>query len=414
MKIVNHKLIWTSLLLLASCGGGGGGSTQGGNSNITPANAAFRVANQQAENTVVSNWVVGDVNNDGLDDVVIGGWTGVNGKKTRLLIFIQNLDGTLTDRTLDLVSDNLYDGSNRTFIADFDRDGFNDIWLPGYNDCAGCAANSVMLWGGSTGFTRDEFRDGLDSHGACLADFNGDGYLDMAVRGYYTGRGEASGYYLNNGNRSFSFTVDPNVRGGGEACAVTGRDSSGAFAMVQAGVNQLAGFSAHISVLDDKLTTVNRIGITSSSTKATDLIGALAIDMNQDGYDDFVLVFNDYLPAVPGVKDVWLNDGRNGFSYSYSLDNTTNNQYSIHAFRLGGVRYLMFDAPIGDARLYRDSSGSWSVYGTDQFIDLARQFGGRPGNDWSMGDATVYTNQKAGKIYMLQNVNGVYYTGLLR
>ena len=406
------QLLFALLLagLLHACGGGGGGSP-------APASAPSPVHNQQTTNAVVSNWAIGDLNGDGLDDVVIGGWTGINGVKTTFRILIQNNDGTLTDQTSQWVSNNLYDGSQRIFIADFDRDGRNDIWLPGFNDCTNCAANSVMLWNAGTQFTRDEFSDGLESHGACVTDLNGDGYLDMVVQGFYVWGRQTSGYYLNNRNnlnRSFSFVTSSDIMAGA-ACALTPTPIAGQRAMVQANVNQMPGFSSHIAVLDSALNVVNRIGITSSSTLATDLIGVTSLDMNQDGFDDFVLVFNDYVPGVPGVKDVWLNDGHNGFAYAYTLDSDTNNQYSIHHTTVAGTRYLMFDAPNGDARLYKQISNNWAAFGTESFASMARQLGGRPGvPDWSIGMGAIYTNPQASAIYMLQNVGGVYYTARLR
>lgn len=163
---VTHKLNLPApalvVSLLIACGGGGGSNNSLPSSNqsqITPAVAFTRVLNQSTERNRVETYAVGDLNGDGLDDVVVGGWTGfVLGGASYLAVLIQNTDGSLTDRTAQLIGTNIYPGSNRIFIGDYDKDGHADIWLAGFNDCAGCIAQSVMLWGSTSGnFTRQIF-----------------------------------------------------------------------------------------------------------------------------------------------------------------------------------------------------------------------------------------------------------------
>lgn len=395
-------------LLVTSCGGGGGSSTS--TSALVSLNLGV---NQTGYKPCVSNWAVGDLNNDGLDDVVIGGWSCTSGATSNLTILIQNSDGTLTDKTSTLLANKVYQGSQHIFIADFDKDGNADIWIPGFDDCSGCSAKSVMLWGTGSSFTRDDFTTSIDSHGACIFDLNGDGYLDMVVRGVYSGGINTSGYYINNGNRTFTFNTSAVVTGG-STCALIKNTATGNIALVQGNTNQLAGYQSSIDIIDSSLNLVSRVGVMSHDAQATDLINSLVMDVNGDGYEDFILIFNRLTSATPGTKEVWLNSGTGSFSYSYTIDSDSNNQYSAFSTVLGGQKYVMFDAPNGDARLYKVAAGAWSAYAASSFSSMATQAGGHYGvADWTIGMATVYLNRTLQKMYMLQYVNGKYYTSVI-
>jgi hypothetical protein len=416
--------LWAYLaisLVLTACGGGGSDnslpdSNQPQVSPVEPATlgvAFTRVQNQSTERNRVETYAVGDLNGDGLDDVVVGGWTGfVLGGASYLAVLIQNTDGSLTDRTAQLIGTNIYPGSNRIFIGDYDKDGHADIWLAGYNDCAGCIAQSVMLWGSASGnFTRQIFPVALDSHGACLADLNGDGWQDFLIRGAWNGTTDNYGYYLNNGNRTFTFVSNAYVNGAA-TCAVAKDPVSGHMAIVQGDNNQLTGFQHSIHIVDANLNLISQIGVNSQDPAFNDLINSTSVDVNEDGLMDFVLVFNpawQTQSSTGGRREVWLNRGGDKFSYAYTIDSGYNSSFDIQALTYQGSNYYFFNAANGDANLYRLQGGQFVVHMRESFLSMARALGARPGvKDWSVWSSTVYRGTAG--MYMLQYVTAGYYT----
>jgi len=148
-------------LVLTACGGGSDNSASSSDqAQITPGVAFTRVLNQSTNRNTVETYAVGDLNSDGLDDVVVGGWTGGT---NYLAIMIQNPNGTLTDRTVALAGTNQYPGSNHVFIGDFDHDGHADIWFPGDDDLV-ASTSSLILWGSTSGvFIRQTVDAGVHS-----------------------------------------------------------------------------------------------------------------------------------------------------------------------------------------------------------------------------------------------------------
>lgn len=389
-------------MILTACGGGGG---NGG--STTPTAVTYqRVINQNtAEFNVVSNYTIGDLNGDGLDDVIIGGWT--SRETSYFAILIQNPDGTLTERTQELVGTNQYQGGNHKILGDFDHDGYQDIWMPGFNDfCNGCTANSLMLWGSASGkFTKQTFDLGINSHGACLADMSNDGNIDLLVRGQYHSDGDLSyGYYLNNGNRTFTF-VAARYANGAQTCAVIKDPTTHHAAILQgsnAADNHVPGYNSSINILDANLNLIKQIGVASQNPNDTDLVYSIALDVNGDVLQDFVLVFG-------GRKEIWLNRGNDDFSYAYTLDSTRMNAGDPQSFSYDNIKYYFFNGPEGAATLYQFINNQFVEYKRDSLLNMATALGGHVNaNDWSIRAASVYRGSSG--LYMLQDINGVKYT----
>jgi hypothetical protein len=397
--------IFLCTLVLTGCGGGGGGG-----SPTAPAVAAVSGLDIVARTTttslnLVNTIAVGDLNNDGLDDVVVGGWVNDGTHTARIYVFYQNANGTLTEKTTEVLPSNTYSGSQHVFIKDFDGDGRNDIFLPAFDDGAGQPlANSVFFWNNSGQFVRQDLADQVYAHGACYNDIDRDGDLDILVSG------ANGGLYVNNGNRNFSIQTAVLPNDFFATCSVI-HNSNNTISIIMGQSGLVAGFKSSILTMDRNFNVVSNVGVVAPVRNGVefDLINSRAMDVDNDGHTDFVAVFNDMAPGVPGAKQVLLGDGQGNFTAQPAFDTQYNNAYYSHTIFTAGHRTVLFGADNGHTKLYQIINGVWTLYKQDVLDAMAASVGASAGN-WNIGHGTVYQNTVNGRVYVLQYLAGKYYT----
>ena len=390
--------------IVVACGGGGGGGSGGTTSSggETPAltSALTKVMDYQNEAGTtgqVFNTQVGDLNGDGLQDVVVSGWVNEPASYTQTLnrkipvkILIQQTDGTLLDKTDSLlgVGNNLIYGSQRILIADFDSDGKQDIFLGGFQDSPFKTSNcctpvgSVMLWNNGQTFSRTDFADTVWAHAACNFDLRGTGRQDIVMGASASAPAFNNSIYTNNGNRSFTLNrtlTTQNISSGG-ACSVMKDSGTGKIGIITTNLGYVdasaPGYSALIRVYDSSFNFLASVGLPGSEQVGTpspaphDIVNIMQMDLNGDGKLDLVLTDNK--TNGKGSFVALINQGN--FSF---LDKTsdyfaaqTNNYlfgYFTSLFNIGGQQSFFVNNNnsaynFSVTTIWRLISGAFSTY----------------------------------------------------
>jgi FG-GAP-like repeat/ASPIC and UnbV len=146
-----------------------------------------------------NNWGISfaDFNNDGYDDIFVPNYNA----EQKSDLFKNNGDGTFTTFNSGPIA-NDKNGSVTGTWADYNNDGNIDLFVSNNPD----SYNLLYKNNGNGSFSKilndDIVNDRAYSHGALWGDFNNDGFVDMFVSDYMPTR--FNSLYFNNGDGSFS------------------------------------------------------------------------------------------------------------------------------------------------------------------------------------------------------------------
>ena len=292
-------------MYLAKCGQGG--SDVGGNIDMLLRNNGNGTYTNVAEEANMANpeqtWsgAVGDYNNDGWMDVVVGVNSSSNGFSN---VKKNNGDGTFTSVTAGSGYDtNTFLG--REYVAqDFDNDGFLDVLGSGSN---------IMFGDGNFHFTPNPNTYILSAYDRPIGDLNNDGFLDIQNGG---------NVLFNNGNTNR--WVNVNLRG-----IQSNRNGIGArieihgtwgqqirYVQSGTGFRNMSTLSAHFGI--GQATTINRIvikwpsGIIDTVNNVTSNQNLLVVEGSTLAIDTFNNgVFSIYPNPAKNVVTIQLKNNLN-------------------------------------------------------------------------------------------------------
>ncbi len=262
----------------------GGGTTGGIQVFLGKGNGTFQLPTTISTPTVYSI-VAGDFNGDGnLDLAVTNACTGCGEGNTVLRVFLGNGKGAFPSiKRISLVSNSIFPAA-----ADFNGDGKLDLYRLGEDFYDGPYFD-IWLGNGDGTFARGSGGSFLPygSDYPAIADFNGDGKLDVAVAGSDSNGGEGVDVFLGDGKGGFSSPVFYPVEFAGDSAAAADVNGDGKVDLITNGVSVLLGngdgtFRTGASVMSGGIGSAN-IGDFNGDGKLDVLAGLSLLLGNGDG-----------------------------------------------------------------------------------------------------------------------------------
>jgi hypothetical protein len=315
---------------LTGCGGGGGSgsSTTSSGSTAVTTNASISSMNAgSSSHPFIPSLATGDFKGDGSTYVVLSGWlVGTTVPSVK----IYKVDATgATDATTDILGGAFSLSVHYPLIADFNRDGIDDIFFAGFTDgdSASQTNQSVAFMSRSGQSHLRVDLPGLTwSHGATVLDLNNDGWLDVA--------NQYGDFWINNQSNGFTYMANYSSWSGSQAFRGSGLcsgdlDSSGTTSIVAVDVSTASAFKdTWIYKLDSNLQSykVAELPIpyfersnTTTTARSHD-VSCVVGDLNNDGRLDIVVVsylYDNSVTNTAGAQSmvqIYMNQGNLTFT----------------------------------------------------------------------------------------------------
>jgi len=358
----------------------------------------------------------GDVNGDGLDDVIVGAFRADpngNGSGSSYVIFGQasGFDATMDLSNLDgsngfrLDGEATYDrsGCSVSSAGDVNGDGFDDVIIGAYraDPNGNWSGSSYVVFGrasgfdavmdlsgldGSTGFRLDgEAADDLSGRSVSSAgDVNGDGFGDVIIGAQGT---------------------DPNGNFSGSSYVVFGRASGFDAVMDLSGLDGNNGFRLDGAASDVSGSSVSSAGDVNGDGFDDVIIGAPGADPNGSSSGSSYVVFGRAL-GFDAVMDLSGLDGSNGFRLDGEAESDQSGWSVSSAGDVNGDGFD--DVIIGVSRFGLNSflGSSYVVFGRASGFDAVMDLSGLDGSNGFRLDGETKSDQSGYSVSTAGDVNG--------
>ena len=161
---------------LTACGGGGGG----GGGNTPPVVEALQFVASIAASEMhmsIAKFTGGDTQH-----LVMAGLKHLGAGRTEpapVKVYQLADNGTMIDATVSVLGGATTVSTNSILIADFNRDGIDDLFLPGFSDTQDLLPSVAFISRPGQSHIRVDLPDPVWAHGATVIDANNDGNLDV-------------------------------------------------------------------------------------------------------------------------------------------------------------------------------------------------------------------------------------------
>jgi hypothetical protein len=385
---------------LTGCGGGGGSSaSSSSSSNIsTGASSISSTSASSSSSPFIPSLVTGDFKGDGSIYVVLSGW--INGT-TLPKVKIYKLTTTgVTDATTDILGADFSLSVHYPLIADFNRDGIDDIFFPGFTDgnTASQSNQSVAFMSrAGQSHLRVDVPGSTWSHGTAVIDLNNDGWLDVA--------NQYGDFWVNNQANGFTYMANYSNWAGSQAFRGSGLcsgdlDSSGTVSIVVVDVGVATAFKdTWIYKLDSNLQSrkVAELPVpyfersNATTTSRSEDVSCVIGDLNGDGRLDIVVVstlMDNSIVNVSGSQSmvqIYINQGNLTFTettdtaFIGGYNQSTLASYTPKLIDLNGdgkldIWLMNTNSTVSSSGTAESANQAWINSGTGTFTQAKRSY----------------------------------------